>query len=81
MVVGLGHPTRSLKVCGLGWSFWLGWLYVTLVYCGSTGVGGLPGLDGLSAAMGALPGLDGLSAAKGSYVCHFRLFWGYRYGC
>ena len=47
MVVGLGHPTRSLKVCGLGWSFWLGWLYVTLVYCGSTGVGGLPGLGGL----------------------------------
>ena len=47
MVVGLGHPTRSLKVCGLGWSFWLGWLYVTLVYSGSTGVGGLPGLGGL----------------------------------
>lgn len=50
-------------------------------YSGSTGLDALPGLDGLSAAMGALPGLDGLSAAKGSYVCHFRLFWGYRYGC
>ena len=68
MVVGLGHPSRSLKVCGLGWSFWLGWLYVILVYSGSTGVDGLPGMGGLS-------------AAKGLYACHFRLFWVYRYGC
>ena len=34
-----------------------------------------------STGMDALPGLDGLSAAKGLYVCHFRLFWVYRYGC
>ena len=47
VVASLGHPSRSLKVCGLGWSFWLGWLYVTLVYSGSAGVGGLPGLGGL----------------------------------
>ena len=47
MVVHLGHPSRSLKVCRLGWSFWLGWLYVTLVYSGSTGVDDLPGWGGL----------------------------------